>query len=153
MVELKSISKVERELINRDLVYKPSPLLFMKTQFPKGVITSLNSSSFSTKSFVLFSSQLFYNPSHSIISHSSTFCATTHFYFKIIFKTPLSQSVKHSFGEVGRISPFQNLKAHFHTLHIHVYCMVSMNSMQFCLMTIADLFLILVEPQFGCCEL
>jgi len=77
-------------------VFNPSPLPSVKTQFPKAIIPSLNSSSFSTKYFVLFSSQLFYNPSHSSISHSSTSCAATHFDFKNPFKTPLSQSVRHS---------------------------------------------------------
>ena len=94
----------------REVVFHPSTLLSMKTQFPKGVIPYLNSSSFSMNSFVLFPSQTFCNPSHSIILHSSTDFATTHFDIKILFKTHLCQSVRHSSCEVGHISHFHKFK-------------------------------------------
>jgi len=59
VVELKSNSTL-RELIVRDLVCNPSPIPFMKTQVPKGVFPSLNSSHFFIKSLVLFPSQIFF---------------------------------------------------------------------------------------------
>jgi len=46
---------------------------------------------------------------------------------------------------------FRNLKAHLHTFSVKVYCMVSIALMQLFFMTIAYMFLILVEPSFGCC--
>jgi len=110
VVEFKRNSKAKREIRIRELVFHPSTLPSMKTQFPKGVIPSLNSS-FSIPSFVLFPSQPFFHPSHSIILHYSTYFANTHFDFKIIFKTHLSQSVRHSFCEVGRISQFFKFKS------------------------------------------
>ena len=119
MVELKSISNEKRELIVRDLVYHPSPIPFMKTQFPKIVFPSLNSSHlFFIKSFVLFPSQTFCFPSHSLISSSSTYCAKTHFDFQILFKNHLSQSVRHSFCEVGLLSTSSNFISPFsHITH------------------------------------
>jgi len=73
VVELKSISKAKRKLIVRDSVYHPSPIPSMKIQFPKGVLPSLNPSHFVIKSFVLFPSQTFCSPFHSLISYSSNF--------------------------------------------------------------------------------
>jgi len=55
VVELKSNS-TSRELIVRDLVCNPSPIPFMKTQVPKGVFPSLNSSHIFIKSLVFFPS-------------------------------------------------------------------------------------------------
>jgi len=137
----------------REVVFHPSTLPSMKTRFPKGEIPSLNSSSFSIPSFFLFPSQQFFHPSPSIILHSSTYFANTHFDFKIIFKTRSSQSVRHSFCEAGQISQFSNLKAHFHTFSINIYCMVFIVLLQLYLMTIVDIFLTLVEPSFNCCGL
>jgi len=118
MVELKSISNEKRELIVRDLVYHPSPIPSMKTQFPKRAFPSLNFSRFFIKSFVLFSSQTFCFPSHSLISSSSTYCANTHFDFHILFKNHLSQSVRHSFYEVGLLSTSSNFISPFsHITH------------------------------------
>jgi len=81
VVELKSISKAKREHIVRDLVYHPSPIPSMMIKFPKGVLPSLNSSHFVIKSFVLFPSQTFCSPSHSLISYASSYCAKTQFDF------------------------------------------------------------------------
>ena len=106
VVELKSISKAKRELIVRDLVYHPSPNPSMRIKFPKGVLPSLNSSHFVIKSFVLFPSQTICSPSHSLISHSSSYYAKTHFVFKTLFKNHLNQSVKCSFCEVGLMPSF-----------------------------------------------
>ena len=106
MVELKSISKAKKELIVRDLVYHPSPIPSMRIKFPKGVLSSLNSSHFVIKSFVLFPSQTFCSPSHSLISYSSSYCTKIHFDFKTLFKNHLSQSVRHFFCEVGLLSTF-----------------------------------------------
>ena len=145
MVELKSNSN-PRELIVRDLVLNSSPSPSMKTQFSKGVLPSLNSSHFFIKSFVLFPSQTFCSPSHSLISSSSTYCAKTHFDFKILFKNNPSQSVRHSFCEVGLLSTFFDFIVYFHIVHNQLYCMVIMILMPFYLMTIADMCLILVEP-------
>jgi len=113
MVELKSMSKDKREFIVRDLVYHPSPIPSIKTQFPKGVLPSLNSSHFFIKSFVLFPSQTFCSPSHSHISSTSKCCAKTHFDFKILFKNHLSQSVRYSFCEMGLIPTFFNFISPF----------------------------------------
>ena len=100
MIEFKRNSEAQREIVVREVVFNPSTLFFMKTQFPKGVIPSLNSSSFSINSFILFPSQTFCNPSHSIILHSSTYFVTTH----------LCQSVRHFSCEVGHISHFHKFK-------------------------------------------
>jgi len=105
VVELKSNS-TSREIIVRDLVCNPSPIPFMKTQVPKGVFPSLNSSQFFIKSLVLFPFQTFCSLSHSLISSSSKYSAKIHFDFKILFKNYPSQSVKHSFCEVGLIPTF-----------------------------------------------
>jgi len=105
VVELKSNS-TSRELIVRDLVCNPSPIPFMKTLVPKGVFPSLNSSHFVIKSLVLFPSQTFCSPSHSLISYSSSYCTKIHFDFKTLFKNHLSQSVRHFFCEVGLLSTF-----------------------------------------------
>jgi len=105
VVELKSNS-ISRELIVRDLVCNPSPIPFMKTQVPKGVFPSLNSSHFFIKSLVLFPSQTYCSLSHSLISSSSKYSAKIHFDFKILFKNHPSQSVKHSSCEVGLIPTF-----------------------------------------------
>jgi len=78
----------------------------MKTQVPKGVFPSLNSSQFFIKSLVLFPFQTFCSLSHSLISSSSKYSAKIHFDFKILFKNYPSQSVKHSFCEVGLIPTF-----------------------------------------------
>jgi len=106
VVELKSILKAKKALIVRDLVIHPSLIPSIKSQFSKGVFHSLNSSHFFIKSFVLFPSQIFYSPSHSLISSSSTCFAKTHFDIKILFKYHLHQSVSHCFCEVGLIPTF-----------------------------------------------
>jgi len=106
VVELKSISKVKGELIVRDLVYHPSPIPSMRIKFTKGVLPSLNSSHFVIKSFVLFPSQTFCSPSHSLISYYSSYCTKTHFDFKTLFKNHLSQSIRHFVCEVGLLSTF-----------------------------------------------
>ena len=112
------MSKDKREFIVRDLVYHPSPIPSIKTQFPKGVLPSLNSTAFVIKSFKLFLSQTFCSP---FISSSSTSCVKTHFDFKIIFKNYLSQSVKHSFCEVSLIPSFSIFKSLFsHILQLHI---------------------------------
>ena len=113
VVELQSISNEKRELIVRDLVFNPSPIPFIKSQFPKGIFPLLNSSHFFIKSFVLFSSQTFCSPSHSLILSSSKYCAKIHFDLKILFKNHPSQSVRHSFCEVGWITPFSNFNSPF----------------------------------------
>jgi len=77
VVELTRISKAKTELGVRDLVINHSPIPYMKIPFPKGVLPSLNSSHFFIKTFVLFPSQIFCSPSHSLISSSSTSCANT----------------------------------------------------------------------------
>jgi len=59
----------------------------------------------------LFPSQTFCFPSHSLISYSSTYCAKTHFDFKTVLKNIPSQSARHSFCEVGWISPFSTFKS------------------------------------------
>ena len=151
MVELEPISKEKRELIVRDLVYHLLPIPSMKSQFSKGVFPSLNSSHFFINSFLLFPYQIFCSPSHSHISYSSTTCAKTHFDFKILFKNHLSQSDTLSVNWAG-YHIFTTLKAHLHTYYFHIFCMVFMISLPFCLMIIAYLFLILVESSFGCCE-
>ena len=68
---------------------------------------------FVLKSFRLFSSQTFCSLSHSLISSSSRSCVKTHFDSKILFKNHLSQSVKHSFCEVGLIPSFSIFKSPF----------------------------------------
>jgi len=108
VVELNIISNEKRELSATDLVINPSPIPYMKIPFPK----FLNSSHFFIKSFVLFPSQIFCSPSHSLISYSLTFCAKTHFDSKILFKNHLSQSVRHS-CEVGLIPTFSNFMRPF----------------------------------------
>jgi len=118
VVDLKSISNEKKDLIVRDLVYHPSPIPSMKTQFPKRVFPSLNSSHFFIKSFGLFPFQTFCFPSHSLISSSSTYSAKTNFDFQILFKTHLSQSVRHSFCEVGLLSTSSNFISPFsHITH------------------------------------
>jgi len=112
-VELKSISKDKREFVVRDLVYHLSLMPSIKTQFPEGVLPSLNSSHFFIKYFVLFLSKTFSSPSHSHILSSSKFCAKTHFDFKILLKNHLSQTVIHSFCEVGLIPNFSNFISPF----------------------------------------
>jgi len=104
VVELKSNS-TSRELIVRNLVCNPSPIPFMKTQVPKGVFPSLISSHFFINSLVLFPSQTFFSLSHSLIS-SLSYSAKINFDFKILFNNHPSQSVKHSFCEVGLIPTF-----------------------------------------------
>jgi len=111
VVELKIISKAKRELIVKDLVFNPSPIPSIKFQFLKGVFPSLNSFHFFIKSFILFPSQTFCSPSHSLISSSSKFCVKTHFDFITHFKFHLSQNVRHC--EVGWISPFSNFNSPF----------------------------------------
>jgi len=108
VVELKSISNEKRELIVRDLVFNPSSIPSIKSQFPKGVFQSLYSSHFFIKTFVLFPSQTFCSPSHSLISSSSKYCAKIHFDSKILFENHLSQSVIQSYCEVGLIPTFSN---------------------------------------------
>jgi len=61
VVEFKRNALVQREIVVKEVVFHPSTLPSMNTQFPKGVIPSVNSSSFSIISFVLFSSQPFYS--------------------------------------------------------------------------------------------
>jgi len=97
----------------RDLVFHPSPIPSIKSQFPKRVFPSLNSSHFVIKSFVLIPSQIFCSPSHSLILSFSTSCVKTHFDSKFLFKNYLSQSVRHYFCEVGWISSFPNFKSPF----------------------------------------
>jgi len=63
----------------------------MKIPFSKGVLPSLNSSHFFIKSFVLFPSQIFISPSHSLILSSSKSCVKTHFDSNVLFKNHLSQ--------------------------------------------------------------
>jgi len=125
VVELKCISKEQKELCVRDLVINSSLIPYMKIPFSKGVFPTLNFTHFFIKSFVLFSSQNFCSPSHFLISSSSTSCVPTHFDSKILFKNHLSQSVKHSFCEVGLtptfskfISPFSH-SPHSILLHGH----------------------------------
>ena len=110
--------KERPELCVKDLVINSSPIPYMKIPFLKGVFPSLNSTHFFIKSFVLFSS-----PSHFLISSSSTCFAKTHFDIKILFKNHFSQSVKHSFCEVGLIPslsifkrPFSQI---FHPILLH----------------------------------
>ena len=150
MVELKSISSL-RELIVKDWVYHPSPIPSMKTQFSKGILPSLNSSHFFIKSFVLFPSQPFCSPSYSLISSSSTYCAKTHFAFKIHFNNHLSQSVRHS-CEVGLIPTFSNFISPFSDIFqsIILHGHYDFNAILFD--DYADMCLILVEPNFSCCE-
>jgi len=112
VVELKSNSN-PRELIVRVLVFNPSPIPSMNTQFSNGVLPSLNSCHFFIKSFVLFPFQTFCSTSHSLISYFSISCAKTHFDSKILLKNHLSQSVRHSFCEVGLIQPFSIFKSPF----------------------------------------
>jgi len=123
VIELKSISKVKRELIVKDLVFNPSPIPSIKFQFSKGVLPSLNFIHFVIKSFKLFLSPTFCSPSHSLISSSSTFCANTHFDSKILFKYHLRQSVSHCFSEMGLIQPFSKfispLSQIFHSTLLH----------------------------------
>ena len=111
VVELTSISNEKRELMVRDLVFHPSPIPSIKSQFQKGVYPCLNSSHFFIKSFVLFSSKKFCSPSHSLISSFSKFCVKTNFDFITHFKIHLSQSVRHY--KVGWISPFSNFNNPF----------------------------------------
>ena len=113
MVELKIVSKAKGELIVKDLVFNPSPIHSIKFQFSKGVLPSFNSIHFFPKSFVLFASQTFCSPSHSLISSSSISCVKTHFDSKILFKNHLSQSVKHYFWDVGLIPSFSIFKSQF----------------------------------------
>ena len=113
MVELNIISNAKRELIVKDLVFNLSLIPSIKFQFSKEVLTSLNSIHFVIKSFVLFSSQNFCSTSHFLISSSSTSCIPTHFDSKILFKNHLSQSVKHSFCELGLIPTFSKFISPF----------------------------------------
>jgi len=113
VVELKCISKEQKELCVRDLVINSSLILNMKIPFSKGVFPSLTSTHFFIKSFVLFSFQNFCSPSHFFISSSSTCFAKTHFDIKILFKNHLIQSVKHFFCDVGLIPSFSILKGPF----------------------------------------
>jgi len=144
VVELKNISKDKWEL--RDLVYNPSPLPSMKTQFSKGVLPSLNSSHFFIKSFVLFPSQIFCSPSHLLVSYSSPSCAKTHFDFKTLFKYHLSQCVRHSSCEMGLLLTFSTFICPFsHSAHSNILNGLN-NFNAILLMTTADMCLILVEP-------
>jgi len=111
VVELKCISKEQKEVCVRDLVINSSLIPYMKIRFSKGVFPPLNSTHFFIKSFVLFSSQNFCSPF--LISSSSTCFAKTHFAIKILFKNHFSQSVKHSFCEVGIIPSFSIFKGPF----------------------------------------
>jgi len=113
VVELKCISKEQKELYVWDLVINSLPIPYMKIPFSKGVFPSLNSTHFFIKSFVLFCSQIFCSPSHFLISSSSTCFSKTHFDIKILFKNHLSQNVKHSFCEVGLIPTFSIFKRPF----------------------------------------
>jgi len=113
VVELEPISKEKRELIVRDLVYHHLPIPSMKSQFSKGVFPSLNTSHFFIKSFVLFPSQTFCSPSHSLISYSLISWAKTHFDSKTLFTNHLSQSVRHYFYEVGLILHYSIFKSPF----------------------------------------
>jgi len=106
VVELKIISNAKRELIVKDLVLNFSLIPSIQFQLSKEVLTSLTFIHFVSKSFVLFSTQTFCSQFHFLISPSSTSCVKTHFDFKILFKNHLSQSVKHSFCEVGLIPTF-----------------------------------------------
>jgi len=143
VVELKCISKEQKDLCVRDLVINSSPIPYMKIPFSKGVFPNLNSTHFSIKSFVLFSFQNFC--SRFLISSSSTCFVKTHFDIKIIFKNHLSQSVKHSFYEVGLIPSFLIFKGLFSQIF---HPMVFMILIPLYLMTIADLFFILVVLLF-----
>ena len=116
VVELKSILKAKRELIVRDLVINPSPIPSIKSQFLKGVLQSLNSFHIFIKSFVLFPSQIFCSPTHSLISSSSTCFSKTHFDINILFKNHPSQGVKHCFCEVGLIPSCSFFKSPFSQL-------------------------------------
>jgi len=102
VVELESISKEKQELSVRDLVINPSPIPFMKIQFSKGILPSLNSSYFVIKSFVLFPSQTFCSPSHFLISSSLISCVKTHFLYNTLFV------------KWAQYHLFQSFKAHFH---------------------------------------
>jgi len=113
VVELKIVSKAKGKLIVKDLVFNPSPMPSIRFQFSKEVLPSLNSIHFVIKSFVLFLSQTFCSQSHSLISPSSTSCVPRHFDSKILFKNHLSQSLKHSFCEVGLIPSFSIFKSPF----------------------------------------
>jgi len=113
VVELKIVSKAKGELIVKDLVFNPSPIPSIMFQFSKGVLPSFNSIHFVIKSFVLFPYQNFCSQSHSFISSSSTSCVKTDFDSKILFTNHFSQSVTHSFYEVGLISSFSIFKSPF----------------------------------------
>ena len=113
MEELKTISNAKRDLIVKDLVLNLLPIPSIRFQFSNEVLPSLNSIHFDIKSFVLFLSQPFCSQSHSLISSSSTSYVPTHFDSKIHFKNHLSQSVKHSFCEVGLIPFFSIFKSSF----------------------------------------
>jgi len=113
VVELKCISKEQKELYVRDLVINSSPIPYMKIPFSKGVFPSLNSTHFFIKSFVFFSFQNFCSSSPFLISSSSICFAKTHFDIKILFKNYLSQSVKDSFCEMGLITSFAIFKSPF----------------------------------------
>jgi len=95
----------------RDLVFHPSPIPSIKSQFQTKFFPCLNSYHFFIKSFVLFSSQKLCSPSHSLISSSSNFFATKHLDYKTLSKIHLSQSVIHC--EVGWISPYSIFKSPF----------------------------------------
>jgi len=127
-------------------VYHPSPIPSMKTQFPKRVFPSLNSSQFFIKYFVLFSSQTFCFISHSLISYSSTYCAKTHFDFQ-------SQCVRHSFCEVGLLSNYSNFMSPFS--HITHSCLLHGLS-EFNAILFDDYCRYIFYPsgnlKFGCCE-
>ena len=111
VVELKCISKEQKELYVRDLMINSSPIPYIKIPFSKGVFPPLNSTHFFIKSFVLFSSRNFCSPF--LISSSSTCFAKTHFAIKILFKNHFSQSVKHFFCEMGLITSFAIFKGPF----------------------------------------
>ena len=102
-------------------------------QLSKEVLTSLTSIHFVRKSFALFSTQTFCSQFHSLISPSSTSCVKTHFGSKILFKNYLSQSVKHSFCEVGPIPTFSKFISPFsHSPHsILLYGHYDFNSLLF----------------------
>ena len=122
MVELKIISNAKRELIVKDLVLNLSLIPYIRFQFSKEVLPSLNSIHFVIKSFILFLSQTFCSQSHSLISSSSTSCVKAHFNFKIIFKNHFSQSLRHCFFKVG-LPSFSIFKSSFsqifHSILLH----------------------------------
>jgi len=113
VIELKIILNAKRELIVKDLVLNFSLIPSIQFQFSKEVLTSLNSIHFVSKSFVLFPTQTFCSQSHSLLSSSSSSCVKTHFDSKILFKNHYSQSVKHSFCEVGLIPTFSKFISPF----------------------------------------